>query len=527
MRFVLLVALAGCNTLLGVHTFDREDAGADDAASACAATCTDPHATCVAQGCACVAGYTHDGTSCQWTGVVANPTFMDTTAWTLRGLTIDPIATAPGMLEAGYASPLCGNSMYQDIVMPRRERAEPLVFYTSYGSPSPVSLQLRVDLGTAYHLKAFGQLSGTGFVKVRWCVGEGQYAGAGSRAIGEPLRLTLAGTYCSGGGLDHFDIVKANAGECPDVGKGLNGNAEGAGGWDFSAPPDGSSANIVGAVGENGTAGVRLYGFSRCSSASGAIPLSVPVVASPALSLYRATKSNGVAVVPSFLRLAVDSLGTQAAGGSAPAVERICLPPYMRGGVYQFSAETYELNAAAGSCADFVDDESVVDNVTAINDPACGTDPWIADPTFESGNARLGMSYSPGRSTAQVIVDAAAHGGDYDVMLTSSNYCGNATMLEHIIVPPSSGDAGPAFKMFYKLAPGNVADMKVTPAATRILAIKDVAWHEEVFCLPPANVGKTMPVYFQLSELSNCNPQAISTAWIDDLSVTTDASCPP
>src|SRR5207302_5870402 len=117
-------------------------------------------------------------------------------------------------------------------------------------------------------------------------------------------------------------------------------------------------------------------------SATTSIQVSVPLAntaSGAALHVYHAasagvdlTLSADAAQFGNGVQLAVDASGSHS----------FCLPAYMRGGVYTFTA-TATVPGGAGKCGDPVDLSAFLDNVT-VDDQGCAPDPYIADPGFES-----------------------------------------------------------------------------------------------------------------------------------------------
>src|SRR5688572_6663056 len=258
----VVILLAGCNNLLGIHEIgvDAGDGSGARCSEGCACAvdedCADPYSVCldevVKSACVCSAGYTQGASGCAWSGVVADPAYTDPKHWTMTtNATLN--GTAPmqtGMIDPGTVQISSGNAcrevgrVMQSIVMPKRARSEPLVAVMSYQSANTgfagyyTSPALGIgpvwnDSGWAYHQT---------WSTAKRCLGAGQYAAAATKGRGAAIELstTIYNEYCkyfsntSTMLMDHIDIVPAGPMECPQPGVVVNGDAEGTTGWSFT-----------------------------------------------------------------------------------------------------------------------------------------------------------------------------------------------------------------------------------------------------------------------------------------------------
>ncbi|MGE5181149.1 MAG: hypothetical protein ACM31C_03760 [Acidobacteriota bacterium] len=543
----LVVVIGGCNAILGIHDLAPDAGAGGPDADPCTGTCeckldTDcgTHQVCVdmvtSRTCQCAAGYTKDTTgACAWSGVVANPGFTTTQAWTLVGTTTIDTAFA-GQVDPGAAQitdPACtsDSGVTQQVMMPRLSRAEPLVTVATYeGSINKPQQQIAatVGIGPIWHQ---GPLSFFGFVSMRACLGPAQYAPESSRGPGAmvPVAAYDFDQFCGfqdALSLDHVDILPAMAGECPDPGTALNGDAEGTTGWLFatstSTANDGTFAGYVANRGYNNSQGIRLYATQRCDYASATDQVSIPLAdatGSPVLSVYHSTSA-------SYLSIQLDGKLLALSGGNAPTIERYCIPAYMRGGVFQLLASVTP--GGSGTCTDPFSDEAIVDEITLGNDPACGSDPAIADGGFESGLSLVGVSSGYG-GTVGVVADAVAHGGAHDLQLRVAQICGAAGLQDPVVIPAGTASAGPAVAFWYRFPQGNNTGFFVPSYKGTFTPVRDGSWHQGIACLDPNQTGR--PAAFSMFLDSNVSGTcgtafAAETIALDDVSVTTDPSCP-
>jgi hypothetical protein len=102
-----------------------------------------------------------------------------------------------------------------------------------------------------------------------------------------------------------------------------------------------------------------------------------------------------------------------------------------------------------------------------------------------------------------------------------------------VVVPPSSGLAGPALTFFYKApAPAEHA-LTVQASGTSPTLTYDDTYHQGRVCLDPNRTGRSQIVTFTLAELTpsthfKCDLVTTTNehAFVDDLAATTDPSCP-
>lgn len=481
-----------------------------------------------AHTCECVAGYARGSTgACAWRGVVADPGFHDPAAWTLTaGATIDATTFTTGMVDPGAVTVSSFARASQQITMPRRSRAEPLVVELSSQAETDIEGQpFPPTIGVARAWHDFG--SGASWVIERSCLGASEYAPESTPGAGAalPFGVALARAKAKQAFVDRVDIVPAMPGECLVPGAIPNADAEGEGGWTLvPATPTGNGtvARFVAGAGANGTRGVQLHVGNVCEAAGFTLPVAVPAseqLPSPALSFYFAPS------VGANTEQSVYSIGPGVAVGDGVARTIVgCLTPDLRGQALTFGQT---LRGPNGSCAAAADLTASFDDVKLVDLPACGTNPDITDPGFESQLAPLGLAFQPGVSSARLVVDPAqAHGGAVALRFASTVTCAGASFVTTVYPPPSSPAGGPALEFYYRASPRNAFDLVAYTDMTTTV-IRDGAWHRGVGCFAPGFVGMPERVQFSFYSAGLCGMQVPEEfAFIDDLAVVNDPSCP-
>lgn len=497
--------------------------------------CGDPYAACDEGTCRCSPGYAPgEGDACAWSGIIKNPGFTATGDWDLDPyVTIFPerypgLGTVDlGLVEFSGRAKCEMARISQTLTMPKASRSEPLVLEITTG--------LAYTFGTNWELPR--QIQDPNGAPGRSCLGAAAYAPDAVTTAGIERKFSLSMPSVSEDcpsnypiSLDHVEIKPANPGECPTPGTVLNGDFESDTGWSFYISKDDhhggtGSGQIEAGVGENNSRGARLFLDKTCQFAGmTGYEVSVPradQIASPALQYFvRATAGSVYSDINGHL---INLRNLSMAG----AKETTCLAPSMRGTFVTFAGNF----APNGSyCDQIVNAEAVFDNFEIVDEPSCGTDPAIADPGFEAvGTATLG-AYGQSSARAQAISDPAnAHSGTGVLAMSSDKSCLYSSFLADVVVPPASGPAGPALAFFYK---GGDAEYRLTAKAEMAVPpvlVYDNSYHRGVVCLNPLMVGRRQLVTFELTVGSSANcyqPIPVERAFIDDLSATTDTSCP-
>jgi hypothetical protein len=500
--------------------------------------CTGVHVVCdtaVPRACTCAAGYAtgSDGT-CAWTGVVANADFSTTAAWMPFGpAAID--TTEAGELGSGVGNVVdanCSNfgGFSQTVTMPRLSVAQPLVASLTYEAPEGdgpgdfVEADAGFALATSFHDS--GELANT-YVTERTCLGAGQYAAETTTGVGVamPFQVYINELECQSSAtlaVNHAEIVPANDNECPSPGTALNGSAEGSGGWQFqNGSTTGDVAAIVAGVGDNGSFGVELLSVELCDLVSASTTFSVPVGPSQTFSFWHSTAAN-------YLSATVDAHSLQLTGGTTPTIDTYCLPPYLAGSVFTFGAQDYP-GVNGGLCSTVENARAVVDDLTLNTDPACGSDPYVADPGFESGHPVVGATEDVANGAiAEAVADSTAHGGARDFLFEITRSCNSASFAPAVVTPAAGSNAGPALSFWYRYPNIGTSDLFVSVYNGSFTAIKDGLWHQALACLDPQRAGHAATVEMELIDQTSglCGSAVDEQVSLDDLAAVTDPSCP-
>jgi hypothetical protein len=487
--------------------------------------------------------------TCTWTGVVADPQFSvapspwEVGAATFPLLTQDPTAAVgPGMLDPGLVRTVKSNFMpghmtcdeyegpiSQSVMLPRLSRAEPLVALVNVGytfQQQMPPLDGAIGIGPLWDEHVWNLPGGSGpgvggWQKLRQCLGAAQYAPESGSGAGATLPVGLSFTYdqCQAPptyevDYDHFEIVPANAHECPDPGTALNGDAEANYGWTFTSSGTGASAGYMAGAGNNSTQGIALAIGTACGSyGSASVPVSVPMrdtTGSPMLSVWHARP-----VAAGATTLQIDDNVVSLSGFSLPGgVDHWCLPASLQGGVFT-------LTAALASGASCIAGTSIFDDVTVTNDPGCGTDPYVTNAGFESALSRL-MNVSTSDGTVSVVAPQNNH--YLELALTKT--CGYANYRTDVVTPPfTAGVTGPAVRFTYQFTGGSATYFTVASSATMPT---QQGWHSMTACLDKSRAaGRAQPLVIALQNVANTCGTALTnvTADIDDLQIVADPSC--
>lgn len=532
MRLIGLWAIAACGRL-GFDDRTVGDAG-DSGLPPCTTNvcecnvdtdCSAAHTACTAAAgshtCDCAAGYTSVAGACTWSGVVADPGFQSTSVWTTSA-TIDPALVQAGMREPGMVKLTGLQRASQLVTMPRRSRAEPLVLELS-------SLRLGAKDQPSVGIGKYwlDTTSVPSWAVSRTCLGAAQYASESSSGPGAAMTLQVMPTATATGlEVDHLDLVPAMPNECAPPGPVANGDAEGAGNWTFQAVPangpDGTTAGFAAGAGDNGTRGAALHITKGCDLARlafGISPEALEQFPGPALAFWL----DGTAGAP------IQFIGPLAPGDrvgtGTGAVQTMCLPAPMRGMPQAISAYI------AGNllCMANLVWDATFDEVALVSDPACGSDPDVADPGFESQGLPFGLSSSPPNGTGRIDT-TVMHTGAASLRLGANLTCNSQVFWNAAVFPPaSSGSAGPALEFYYRMAPIKSFQLAVQATGAPAVLVQDNTWRRGIACFDPQLAGRPQLAKFSLVDAGGTCAVMVSeeVAYIDDLALTTDPSCPP
>ena len=552
----LFVGLAGCGDVVGRTT----DAAPDPCPGAvCECTAATEamdcglHEVCNESGgnrqCECAAGYAASGDSaCAFTGLPADPGFQDPTKWTAVGMGPVVNATAPGSKQPGELvldkTALCNYSgIKQTVTMPPFERADSLKLTVTHTVNDPM-----FDFFTSFTMQVGVGKQWVEFTPVRnqyktssFCLGPAAFGGPVDITINAQGSMLCTNTTTGSIRIDELKIELAAPGECPKQDGIVNGDFQLATGWLFPSVQSGAG-QILPNIGENGSFAAQLTQPNRCSEVTALGTVRIPTEAQnahPAFDIYW----NGTSNTRLAVQIGGKSIGTLNANGVIKH-SRVCIPKWAAGNTT--SIGFFAQRASDNNCGVALNRTFILDNITIVDEPACGTLADITDPSFERiANA---MGPMPGwgllhgyvnddeGGRAFIINQPANAATGMGVLRTSnSNPCvgfGEAGAEFATVVPAASGTAGPAVKFSAKAAANANTETRatmlpVTQNSPFKTIVENGVYAPNVLCIPPNLIGRL--VGFKLSTGSlggGCAPIAEEFGFFDDVSVGTDASCP-
>lgn len=506
--------------------------------------------------CLCAPGYS--GSPCVWSGAPLDRQFTDESAWSsTNGAVVLPLGEGPtGAGLASFSSSVTCNAggVSQVFEMPNYEDADPFVV--------EVTFRTRNAAAAVGYGRVFRRLTATtqGWNTDRFCLGEAGYGGPVNFQIAATERRAECFSAPEGSiEVDRFEIMVADAGECPRPGDVLNGEAEaGRPGWVFESETrfEGTTeASIENAVGEAATGGARLY--RPASSSNGAAmhtEISVPAadtVPSPVLRFWwmgtEGRHYHASLGTPVPIRSNGDPLDTLISDGVGHTVS-YCLPPPTQGGVFTLG---FALRSTEPG-----EDELVVDNVRVESDGRCGTNSDVLDPSFDSSpNRRPGVRIapiaagSPSPANAVRVIELPGRARPPGTGVLELEYADDQTQVfvdTWVWVPRSEGNAGPQVvfysevpsetpvAVFWSLGEASLNELNCTEGlCPPILLAEQLSrgegWRRNAVCLPALWAERWFLLRIDLrgSDLGpfqTFDPPLV--VLIDDFSLGTDESCP-
>lgn len=120
-----------------------------------------------------------------------------------------------------------------------------------------------------------------------------------------------------------------------------------------------------------------------------------------------------------------------------------------------------------------------------------------------------------------------AHAGSGVLTLMVQQQCNVGRATAYGVVPPPDGAAGPAMKFWYKTGGSNPQSAFYSTPGSGAL-VESSTWQQSTVCLDPDQVGRPMAISFTIDRASGtcANTFPAEYAWVDDVEMTTDASCP-
>jgi hypothetical protein len=172
----------------------------------------------------------------------------------------------------------------------------------------------------------------------------------------------------------------------------------------------------------------------------------------------------------------------------------------------------------------------LVDDVAFVSEPTCPDDASVIDGDFERADSATSWARpatANPASTAIVHDPDNAHGGDAFASISVAAKCQYGVIEQTVTVPSPVAGAGPAVSFYYALPSSTTSRFYV---GDELLAVAPT-YTKKIVCLHPRLAGTPYPVVFGGLGTDN-SPNACGGALpaeairIDDVTVTTDPSCP-
>ena len=526
----------------------------------------DAHQVCDESGgnrqCKCAAGYT-GGTegACVFSSPLADPGFQDPARWTVtNGVMVLPAATGsanPGELSFDKMA-LCNfGSAKQMVTMPPFARADSLRLTVTHTILDPmndffVPNKMQISLGGQFmEFFVSRPITGQTHKSNSFCLGPAAFGGPVELSVHSAGNAPCMPASMGSIRIDEVKLEIASPGECPAQAGIVNGNFQLATGWAFPNTNSGQG-QIVPNIGENSSFAAQLQQPNRCSEVSAIGTIQIPAeaqVAHPALDVYW----NGTTGARLAVSLAGKGIGTLQANGQIRH-SRVCIPKWAVGLTTQvgFLAQRISDN----NCGVALNRTFILDNITIVDEPACGTLSDVTDPSFERVVNAMGPM--PGVSLKSGMVNDIEGSRAFVINQASNARSGTGVLRTHgsnpcvspgargagaeigFVVPAPSGTAGPAVKYFAKVDSANVnteaqvqllSGLEFGQPLARVTVPESApaTYAPGTLCLPPRMAGRLASVLFTSGATGggSCGPSTFDEfAFFDDISITTDPTCP-
>jgi hypothetical protein len=468
---------------------------------------------------------------------VRDPDFATTTTWSAG----DDVVIAPGAVTFSLAAICDHRSVTQTVQTPPLSCARPLVM-TVDNTLNDID---RVNFVFGFGGKWYAQLF-AGNPRWTFCLGASAFDGTQTLAFGSAINQGLCPAVPGATNsitIQHLSIAEDVQGTCPVPGIVTNGDFEhGAAPWTFVAGE--GVAEIAPGRGEGASAGARLATDHPCEQPSIRGVLSLPssaMVPNPALRIWSSGPSDAVASVRMGPRPPDYLLGaTYLPGHDGPVSTNVCIPRWAQGTAQQFEL-AFAPTEFTEQCPSPRAREFIFDGLSFVTEPACAADANVFDPGFEqAADASSAAAFwalqryadNP-LSDVQLTVDpTTAHSGKVAARFTGSSPCPVASLSGSVTMPAPEGASGPALKLWYDasatshlalaVALGAFSSPLVLPATT--------GWAPFTACLNPRLATRPDLLTFSLVSADGggtCSDTfPMETFWLDDIELTTDASCP-
>ena len=266
-----------------------------------------------------------------------------------------------------------------------------------------------------------------------------------------------------------------------------------------------------------------------CAGASLTGELSPPLASTlpnPALEL----SVNGSLGDELTVRMNQYSALAELTGAGTEETTRICLAGWAQG---ISTALSFSVSGGSGTCANPNVQSFTIDDLSFVSAPECAGSEYLADGGFEvSTNAGFASGWqlnsganNPANASAVIDVDAAAaNTGNASLSLMTAQRCSSASATATYLVPEADGMNGPAIKFAYTYGSGSITSARVGNDTLAAAA----SYTQHITCIDPAFIGSTQTLSVWLSGGSGtcANTYAAEAFRVDDIEVTTDASCP-
>jgi len=222
----------------------------------------------------------------------------------------------------------------------------------------------------------------------------------------------------------------------------------------------------------------------------------------------------------------------------------VCIPKWAVGNVNTigFLAQRVSDN----NCGVALNRTFILDNMTVVDEPACGTLQDITDPSFERVANAAGpmpgwgllngyVNDVEGGRVLEINQSANAQNGVGVLQGLNTNECvatGQFGAELAVIVPPANGTQGPAIKFGAKADPANIESetrATVIPASTIFkAATENNAYATYAMCLPPNLIGRLVTFRLATGRVGGggCGTAYSEVGFFDDITVGTDPTCP-
>jgi len=469
-------------------------------------------AECATGACACVAGFAEgpDG-GCDFAGIVADPRFETTTAWTPAGVKTQLLTGEVDL--GGGCDP---GSVTQSVTMPST-RAGALVAevtYTPFPGISEVDVGAPgVGLGPIWHddLEPAGAPVFAQQV-VRRCLGPAQYGGTMALVAATPI----AGQCVDPSAqltVQEVTIEPAMPGECADPDGGVAG-------WQFFA----GTTSSAGYADNDPSHGITLQLGTSCEHLHADGAIAFPSSGSPALEVSEVTDAGQRPLI----EVGDLALALAPSSGAAETV-RACVPTAMRGGAYPLTIGLYDPYGFLGDCGFALGITTTITRIAVVDDPRCADAGGVVDAGFESLLPVLGAHTEGNTEVFTLDAPGEAHTGDGVLAVDKTEPCAAPVYTTSVIAPPPAGGSGPALSYAYRVNAALPIQFDPTNATGRVdgQVVQDNEWHVGTLCLVPGLGARAQPAAFVMTgPFAACGAGGSGSLYLDDLALTTDPSCP-